>query len=449
MGTKFNPLEAQTGNFSSDKRVHWQTICELLSDRHYEQAARHLNTLQFPEHGDDPYLTSILAAAHQICLVCQQICAETDLHQQAYHETMQRERELQQQLTLIFDLIERYLEPGKLPGSLPDDLTQVESVRAGVQRDGGENGRSWWQRLRDRFEPKSGKVAELFVPESVEAAGETAVFSKPDSEPLQSPTKKTGDLANPTLTVYCLGSFRTYINDNWVENWNGNNARAIFKYMVVNRKRPIPLEVLMDLFWRDDEPESARRNLYQAIYLLRQALQIGAVDFPCVLSTNGCYGLNPDLRIWLDSEAFEIHYHNGQKLEMNGSSLEAIREYEAADTLYEGDFLAEDIYEEWPAALRQQLKSAYLDILDRLSRYHYQQKNWAMSVAYSQKLLHADACREDAHRGLMRAYFHLGQRHLALRQYHHCIETLRDELGVSPAQQTIDLYHQIKDGGLQ
>ncbi len=444
MGTNLNQAEAPKGIFSGDKRVEWQAIGSLLKDGKYDQAVQHLKNIDIPKQNNNPYLDHTLAAAYQICLVCRQVHAEVELHQQAHQEAAQREQELQQQLNLILDLIQQYLDPDGLSAPKSHHFDKAELNESESQRDRAENGRSWWQHLFTRLGLKptnTNTELEPPVPNDTEEVEETAV---PPAQ-VESETKNQP----PTLTVYCLGTFRVYVNETLIDNWNGNTARAIFKYMVIHRKRPIPLEVLMDLFWHDDEQESARRNLYQAIYLLRQALQIGTPDFPYVLSINGCYGLNPDLKIWLDSQSFDTHYQNGQKFEMNGSCLKAIREYEAADTLYEGDFLAEDIYEEWPTALRQHLKNAYLDILNRLSRYHYQQKNWAMSITYNQKLLHADTCREDAHRGLMRAYFHQSQRHLALRQYHHCIEALKNELGVSPDPQTINLYHQIKDGRLQ
>lgn len=441
MGTNLNQVEVPKRYFSGDKQVEWQAIGELLKDGQYERAAQYLCDIRIPEHDKNPYLDHTLAAAHQICLACRQVHAEVERHQHAHHEAVQRERELQQQLNLILELIQEYLDPDGLPAPKSHHFDKTELKEPESQRYRVADGRSWWQRLRARFEPKSGKLSEPDVFERGENEEETAVTpTRPDPK-----TKPD----SPTLTVYCLGTFRAYINERSIDNWNGNNAKAIFKYMVVNRSRAIPVEILMDLFWRDDEPDTARRNLYQAIYLLRQALQSGAADYPYVLSTNGCYGLNPELNIWLDSEAFNDHCHDGQRFDRRQNTLKAIQEYEAADTLYEGDFLTEDVYEEWPSVQRQQIQNTYQDILNRLSRHHYQQKNWAMGIAYGQKLLNIDNCREDAHRGLMRAYASLNQRHLALRQFHNCAETLQDELGVSPAPQTIDLYEQIKESQFQ
>jgi DNA-binding SARP family transcriptional activator len=214
--------------------------------------------------------------------------------------------------------------------------------------------------------------------------------------------------------------------------------------MLIHRESPVHQEILMDLFWPDIEPEAARRNLYQAIYSLRQTLQNGGPNFPYILCEGNCYRLNPELGLWVDSEAFTSHYKKGQRLERAGHLREAIKEYELAESLYEGEFLIEDLYEDWPLVHRQNLKLAHLDILDRLSQFYFEQEQFAMGIAFCQKLLVEDNCREDAHRRLMRCYQRQGQRHLALRQYHLCVEALKQELDVPPMPATDELYRQIQ-----
>ena len=185
--------------------------------------------------------------------------------------------------------------------------------------------------------------------------------------------------------------------------------------------------------------------MYQAIYSLRQAFQNGGPDFPYILCEDSCYRLNPDLELRVDSEAFELSYQAGQRLERGGHLPEAIREYELAENLYGGEFLAEDIYEDWPLVHRENLKRTYLDALDRLSEYFFDRGHLAMCISYCQKILAEDSCREDAHRRLMCCYSRQGQRHLALRQYHTCVEALERELEVPPMPATQELYQQIQE----
>ncbi len=67
-----------------------------------------------------------------------------------------------------------------------------------------------------------------------------------------------------------------------------------------------------------------------------------------------------------------------------------------------------------------------------------------MSIYYCRKILAEDNCREDVHRRVMLSYLNLDQPHLALRQYHICVEALKDELDVPPMPATDELYKQIR-----
>jgi DNA-binding SARP family transcriptional activator len=48
----------------------------------------------------------------------------------------------------------------------------------------------------------------------------------------------------------------------------------------------------------------------------------------------------------------------------------------------------------------------------------------------------------------MRVYYFQGQRHLALRQYHRCVEALQQELDIDPMPETVALRHQIQKNHL-
>jgi DNA-binding SARP family transcriptional activator len=199
----------------------------------------------------------------------------------------------------------------------------------------------------------------------------------------------------------------------------------------------------MDLFWPDAAPEAARNNLNVAVHGLRQALK-AASERQVVLFQDSAYRLNPELTIWIDVEVFERHVATGRQLEANGQLAAATAEYEVATGLYQGDFLADDPYEEWPVLTRERLRVAYLDTLDRLAQLYFSQGQYAACAALCQRTLSYDNCREDAHCRLMRCYSRQGQQHLALRQYQACVEALHDELDVEPAQTTVDLYERIR-----
>jgi DNA-binding SARP family transcriptional activator len=196
----------------------------------------------------------------------------------------------------------------------------------------------------------------------------------------------------------------------------------------------------MELFWSEAEPEAARRNLHQAIYSLRQTLKQDYPDYQPVLFEHDGYLLNPEVDLWVDYVEFEHQVQAGRWLERAGRPVEAAKEYSLAEVLYRGDFLEADVYEDWTQGQREYLRQTYLDFSDRLSDYYLQQGQYPKVLQLCQKVLKLDNCYEAAHRRLMHCYLAQGQRHLAVRQYHSCVQILRTELETPPLPETRALY---------
>jgi DNA-binding SARP family transcriptional activator len=246
-----------------------------------------------------------------------------------------------------------------------------------------------------------------------------------------------------SLVVYCLGTFRVYQGDRLITDWNGQKGKSIFKYLLAHRETPVAKEILMDLFWPGVDPESARRSLHQAIYSLRQALRRGNPDFSHVYFENDCYLLNPEMALWVDRVEFEKHLQAGRRLEAANQITEAIVEYGIAESLYQGDYLEEDLYEDWPAVEREHLRRTYCELADRLSEHYVRNGEYNAAIALCQKILERDNCHEPAYRRLMRCYLAQGQRHLAIRQYQTCVELLQEELEIGPSEETEALVQRI------
>jgi DNA-binding SARP family transcriptional activator len=120
--------------------------------------------------------------------------------------------------------------------------------------------------------------------------------------------------------------------------------------------------------------------------------------------------------------------------------------YAIAEGLYQGDFLAEDPYEDWCMLQREHLHNQYLDVAGQLARYYSVQGQYPAAIALCQKILGHDSSFEEAYRCLMECYAGQGQRHLAIRQYYTCVEALDAELDLPPSEETTALYEQIRSG---
>ncbi len=479
-----------TSEESSEIRIDLRTINELLEAKQYGQLTQLLHRSELAcQQTNDRLYADILAAARQICLACSQCQAEKTNHQRAYHETDQRERKLKQHLQAILVQLDDLAGPeaqqqAKLPAhpATKLNLTEPETPKSGERPNLWQRFQSLLGRQPDPQYPEREVSPEF--PEELAASSteETEALIVPPTEQAEAPTSLTAEKTEistippsaeteaspqssdeqievpkapsmveeaeaeqnlPALVVYCLGPFRVYKHDRLIGDWNGLKGQAILKYLLMHNGKPIAKDILMDVFWPDAELGDTRRNLHQAIYSLRQTLRRNQSDLRPILFKKDCYLLNPELAVWLDFEEFEKFVQAGRRLEAAGQPAEAIAEYSIAEGLYQGDFLEEDLYEDWPSMQREHLRSLYLDIADRLSEYYVQQGEYTAAIALCQKVLAQDNCYEQAHRRLMHCYLGLGQRHLAVRQYQTCVEALREELDLTPSEETVALYRRI------
>lgn len=478
-----------------DDPIDYPAAHDLLDARLYLQVVEILQQQQVAnEQRGDRTAVYMLGMAQRLCEACHQFHLEANQHQHAREEANKREREFRQYIHAFLDLLSRRQQP-QLPGG-QEQLSESEMIEPQPLESIApppEEHPSLWQRLQsfleciftplvsistrktaraagepeppsceetelsapfsqeDSFSPTSDSESPIsdrnepgpFTPTSSEiTAQETAVTSAAEAAQQRGPS-------SPSLAVHCLGPFRVQNNCKSITAWPGRKCMSVFKYLILHRRQPVHSEILMDLFWSEATPEAARHNLHQAIYQLRRTLQSDNAEFDYVLYKNGGYYLNPEITIWLDSEVFRAHYKAGQRLDREGRRTKAVRAYEAADALYGGEFLTEDRYEDWPLLQREQLRHAHLDILDRLSRYYFTEEEFIICIAFCQKILNEDRCREDAHRRLMRSYVQQGQRYMAIRQYHLCVEALAEDLNVQPMPITVELYQEIQESDAQ
>jgi DNA-binding SARP family transcriptional activator len=261
-------------------------------------------------------------------------------------------------------------------------------------------------------------------------------------EPLPPPAvnSTTVHTVRPDMTAHLLGELRVAFQDRPVEIWSSGRGRAVFEYLLVNRHSKVRRDRLMNVFWPDVSSDAARNSLNVAIHRLRQSLRAAVGDTAVVIHQDQAYFIDPTLDAWIDIEAFEEQLKAAHQHLASAELVKAKAAFEAATCLYQGEFLADDPYEEWALVTREHLRLGYLDALDRLGALRLNSGDYAGCVAVSLKLLGCDNCREDAHCRLMRCYSRQGQVQLALRQYHCCAAALRAELDVAPATATTELF---------
>ena len=246
----------------------------------------------------------------------------------------------------------------------------------------------------------------------------------------------------PTLQVRFFGHFEMLCDGETMLLGRNGKALTILKYLLANRTRPVSQDHLMGWLWPESNLKKARWSLNSAIHGLRKLLSgcSSSVSMNFVFLEDGYYRLSPGVRVTTDVDDFDRHHEQGRRLEKNLLMREAATEYEKAIELYRGEYLIEDLYEDWTMVERERLANAYIDILGRLAIHYMKVEQHQESIRACYRVLEKDRSHEDSYRLLMQCYACLGLRARALHQYRMCERILGHEYGSSPSLETRSLY---------
>jgi DNA-binding SARP family transcriptional activator len=335
-------------------------------------------------------------------------------------------------------LLEHAVDSDPLPkgGGLHGQLVQQLAL---LQQEYGRI-RAWLDQMRAQLSQREAALRRR-LDEALALADQAGAAQK---APV--PSHRTGAKA-PPLVLSLLGQVHVRYRDKEISLGSSRNGRAIFRYLAASPGHSASTDVLLELFWSQDEPQDARHKLHIAVSTLRQALHEGLDNLlagrDAIVYQEDRYLLLPGLAFELDVDLFARHVAAGQRLEREGRLEGAAAEYEAARTLYRGDFLSHDLYADWAVAPRARYEEMYLTVLGRLADHYVGAERYSDAVACCRQILARDSFREDAYRQLMRCYSRMGRRNQALREFQSCQETLRWELGVEPMRETVALHDRI------
>ena len=260
------------------------------------------------------------------------------------------------------------------------------------------------------------------------------------------PLASSVESAQADVAVALLGPLEVTVEGERVAHWGSQKSRTLFEYLVLHHDRPVRREVLMELLWPGHSPTSARNNLNVALYGLRNTLQSERVTDQYVLYRDGCYLLSSRRRWWIDRDEFLSQLRRAQVEARAGQDEIAITAYQRAIALYRGPLLEDNASNDWFVSEQRCLHELHLQALDGLADLHLRNRDVEAACDTARTVLRQDAGRESAHRLLMRCYFHQQQKGLVVRQFRLCTAALRDDLGVSPAEETVRLFRELTAG---
>src|SRR5215211_7652148 len=215
-----------------------------------------------------------------------------------------------------------------------------------------------------------------------------------------------------SFRVYALGGFRVERGEDVIapDQWSRRAGRQLFKCLLTRRTRRLPRDEAYELFWPRSDPEAAASTLRGTVFAIRRLLEPG-VDAreSIVVIDPDMIGIRREADVWLDADAFEQLVAEARR------TPDAADLLEEADRLYAGDYLPDDLYDDWATQRREALRNLWSELQFDLSRSREQRGDVSGAVLALQRLLERDRCDERAARELMLLLARHGRRSEALR----------------------------------
>lgn len=236
----------------------------------------------------------------------------------------------------------------------------------------------------------------------------------------------------PRLVIRTLGRSQVMRDGILLSNrdWQTLAARNLFFYLV-SQPGGVSREKISEAFWADLPPEQMRLQFKNTIYRLRHA-----IGTDVILYDSDSYWFNRSLDYDLDTENFRSRLEQAAEVPDEQEKLTLTQQ---ALDLYQGDYLP-DIDETWVEVERQSLHRLYVDASRDYAELQLSRGSHTQVLEDCERVLRIDPTQEEFHRLAMRAHAARGNRSGVIRQYEVCTQILRDELGVSPSEQTKNLY---------
>ncbi|QWT54987.1 hypothetical protein KP626_07735 [Christensenella sp. MSJ-20] len=250
-------------------------------------------------------------------------------------------------------------------------------------------------------------------------------------------------MENGRFIVRMLGGFSVYYGERPIVSERSRNSKVtqLLEYLLMNRRRGVPQEELIEVLLAGEESESPANVLKNLIYRLRKLFI--AADLPgdsCIYFQNGCYGFTQQIPCWMDVEAFEeaiaIARRTADREKKFGAYLEAM-------DLYQGDFLPRLLGETWAMVPAVRYQDLYRSCIQEAYALLSQSREISRLLGPIRRATTLYPYDESLHILYISCLFQLQRYKEAVAEYDRVVNLLFDDLGVGPSEELQELFQRI------
>lgn len=214
-----------------------------------------------------------------------------------------------------------------------------------------------------------------------------------------------------------------------VTRFRTRRVGLLLAYLALMRHRVHHREEIAELLWPDQDPETTARNLRQALFSLRRALEPPSLGSAGILiAKQSTLQLNSSL-VATDVAEFEALVAQGSSQIEPHAQLEALK---SATALYTGELLP-GFYDDWIQSERLRLEDLYVYAVRRLIDLCEAVGFDEESILYLRLVLAKEPLNEEWHVRLMEKYLATGRPSSALKQFRDLEQYLAEQLNCEPS----------------
>lgn len=153
-----------------------------------------------------------------------------------------------------------------------------------------------------------------------------------------------------------------------ITEWQSKRARELLKMLVARRGRPAPRVYLMEALWPGEDPDRLANRLSVALTTVRSVLD----PERCLAAEKFVAGDKDS--VWLNLGAVDVDLERflaaaaaGLGALRLGDTATGIPTLEDAAATYSGDFLEENVYDDWAVPAREEARATYVAVARALA----------------------------------------------------------------------------------
>jgi predicted ATPase/DNA-binding SARP family transcriptional activator len=254
------------------------------------------------------------------------------------------------------------------------------------------------------------------------------------------------------IKILLLGALQVIVDNEPVDSLMSDKSRALLTYLAVESHRSHRRDHLAGMLWPNQPDKKSLHNLRQALSSLRKILQDDDHENKFFLVTRDSIQFNPNSNYELDVNNFDDLINKASKFYKRDDKASRIhfRSLNQAVNLYKGHFLDQFFlkegfyFEEWSTLQREILSRKVLEALNILVEYYERKGDYYQALRCASRMVELAPWEENAHRIVMLQLALNSQWSAAADQYHSLTRYLKDEMGLEPTAETVQLFEEIR-----